>query len=439
MKSIVSFIAGIIILSSSIQSLSAQSYLRNITLYTAAGDSITGEIFFKTTLKSFYSIAVQDKVNHTIKKYKPSEVKSFVIKTPEQTLYFRSLQVDADFSPINLAELSISPLVKLKRDQVFALLLVSGEKELYYYSDNRVLKDHYLIRTADDQVIDLINKRYYVTAARTTATYSQEYKIQLSKLLMDSPLINTERINKTEFRKSDLKKLITEYNASRNYSSYELEEEKIKREEREEREKREKEKVILRFGIVAGFNNTTLKFSGNIPDGSHLTFNKSKGVNTGLKLEFILPETKKKWSFYTEGLLSSYSFRSNEFYLYYKSKDNYEKQQYLLKATCLKIFTAMRLKFPGEMSLFIQAGIVNSFALKHTSSVEKQHVLFSPAEHSKEAYPFRSYEQSVFAGVGYQHKRIGIEFRGELGNGMSAYADIISRIKYGYVLLNYTF
>lgn len=424
MKSSLHILTFILACFCSIQTLKASSSWKDVTLYTFSGDSVQGEISMKATIKSYYSISVRDKVSHTIKQYNPFEIKSFVVKTPEQTLYFRSLKVEADFSPTELTELGVSPLVTLLQDRVFAQLLTGGEKELYFFKDNHVFKVHYLIRTSDEEAMDLINKRYYINSTRTISAYNEEYKKQLNKILTGSSSINSNRINKTGFTKGELKALIKDYNSSLNSANlYELKEEKI----------------IAKFGIVGGFNQTTFRFSGADPMLNQIEFNKSSGVNAGLKLELILPRTQKKLSLYNEALFSNYSFRSNEFYYYYNGEQNYEKQRYEFKASYLKIATALRFRFPMKPAPFIQAGVVNGFALKHTATVTKQHVLFASNSISTEPTMFRAYEQSVFAGVGCAYKGIGIELRYEMGNGMSGHQQIGTVMRYSYVLLNYTF
>lgn len=424
MKSSLPFLACFVAFFFSTHPLTAASPWRKITLYTTTGDSITGEISIKTTFKSFYAISVRDKVTHVTKEYLPKDVKSFVIHTPEQMLYFKTFQVEADFSQTDLSQLGISPLITLEKDMVFAQLLVNGDKELYCYKDNRVYKEHYLLRTSDIEAIDLINKRYYINSTKTSIAYNEEYKKQLNKLLTNSPSVKTERINQTPFRQSELISLIKEYNTSLNTpNSYELKEERLE----------------VNFGIVGGFNRTSLKFSGANFGLNNATFNKSFGANAGIKLEIIIPKTQKKWSIYNEALLSNYSFSSNEVYSYYKDEKDYEKVQYQFKATYLKIVNAARFKFPHEFSPFIQAGIVNGFALNYTSSRVKQHVFYSASDLSKERYMFRSYEQSAFAGVGCIYKQVGLEVRYEIGNGMSVETEVGSAMRYTYVLLSYTF
>jgi hypothetical protein len=405
--------------------LSAQNRWKNIELITATGDSINGEVSIKTNFKHFNLLPVRDKSTGEIKNYKPADVKRFVIKMDEQQLYFKTLFTAIDYSENELSRLEVGPLVQLVKDTVFAQLLVDGRQQLYYYKDNRVYKDHYLIQTTDSPAIELINKRYYLNSTRSVSVYNEEYKKQLSAILLNSPEINIKRINETKFSESPLMLLIKDYNTGFSNAALYI---------------RKKEKIKLNCGLVIGASATTLKFSGSNKDLNQLIFTPSKSWNAGLTLNIVLPQTQKRWSIYNEVLYSSYEFSSDTYTSVYS--DNWVKTSHAtLEASYLKLFNAVRFQPSfGHFRPFVQAGIANGMALRYKGNTAYEETYYSIVSYrTTPLVPYRKYEQSYFIGMGICYRKFGLELRYANGNGMSAAQEIISSMKYYYGLLSYWF
>lgn len=282
------------------------------------------------------------------------------------------------------------------------------------------------MQSTDDEVIELINKKYYVDAAKTMVNYNQEYKNQLNRLLLNSSVINAQRINSTLFIKSKIKSLIKDYNESIDGKQpvYEHKE----------------EKMSVSFGIIAGGNSTALKFKGSYPEFNQLQFDNSQGINAGLKVDLTFPKTRKKWSLYNELLFSNYNFISKDYYSIYLNEKSYDIANYRFKASYLKLVNAFRFKLPYTIAPFFQFGVANGFALHHSGTKLTQHTFNGvTTSYVTPFYSYRIYEQSILADVGIDYKKMGVEFRYEKGNGMSGIEDISSKLNYMYILLNYSF
>jgi hypothetical protein len=426
-KTILGFIS---LTSVSISELSAQkqnSDWKEITIIKKNNDTIHGSIFYKHRFKSYNSLSVKTKGETISKFYHPRDVSSFIIKTDEETLFFKTLITDADYSTTDVAKLTTSPKTELVHDTVFGQLLLQGARSVYYYQDDKVFKDHFLIETTDGKATDLVNKHYYLNDSKTTVAYSQEYKRQLM-LLLASPSIPASRIDAIAYKRKHILPLVKDYNATvaTVSSIYEYKE----------------EKAVFKFGVVAGANLTSLKFDGNLNYLNELKFDRSIGVNAGIMMNIILPGTHKRWSVYNELLYSAYSMEStNEPYVYHDSKNSYRTlTQASIDISYLKLFTAARYQIPGRLTPYVQLGVVNGYAFKNTTSADYETYFYSMiSKESKTPFiEFRKYEQSLFGGVGAIVHKVGVELRYEIGNGFSS-RGLGSKANYAYVLLNYTF
>lgn len=420
----------LISVSASINGLTAQNNRKEIMLLDKNGATTQGTIAFKNKLKSYKSISVKDKVTGITKMYGPQDLTSFSIVVDNQTLYFKPMITEGDYaaekSSDPLPNLDNSSRAELTKDTVFAQLLVQGKKNMYRYTDNKVYNEHYLIETDPGKGITLVNKRYYIESVKAYTAYNQEYKKQLLPLL--SPTITAARINTTRFNKKDILTLVKEYNkaASSEPLTYEYKEEKAK----------------IYFGVLAGLNNSSLSFAGSGRDLNNARFKSSTGVNVGAMMNIVLPRTGKKVSIYNELLYSGYTIKSTMGYnVYYENPTWYRSMtEATIKASYLKLHTAVCFQFPHLWTPFFQFGIGNGYAFKSSADACFETKFYTNV--TTEISPlveFRKYEQSLFGGVGLKYKKAGLEIRYERGNGMSRMSGVSSFSTYYYALLSYTF
>lgn len=400
---------------------SAQRNLE-ITVITKNNDSIKGLIPAKNRFKFYKSLTIKAKTDNALQVYYPKDIQSFTIKTDDQLLYFKTLIIEADYSADDLTNLSDSPKIELTKDIVFAQLLLKGKKSTYYYVDNVVFKDHYVIETEEGKAIDLVNKRYYVDAYKTTTSFNPEYKNQLMRLLA-SPAVPAERIVAAPFKKKDIVKLVKGYNSTKPEYEYKTEKAKVK------------------FGISAGMNMTSLTIKGSFYNGSQLKFNKSYGFNAGIGMNLILPQTQKRWSFYNELMYSNYKVSLQKPYVFYQTSNEYKHLTELsITASYAKLFTAFRYQSKQQFAPFFQFGIVNGYAFKNSTRAHYESYFYTiNSSESGEWMDFRKYEQSLFVGAGLTYKKTGWELRYEAGNGFSKMTELNSRFNSAYILFTYTF
>lgn len=400
---------------------SAQRNLE-ITVITKNNDSIHGLIPAKNRFKFYKSLAIKAKKDNTLHVYYPNDIQSFTIKTEDQLLYFKTLIIEAEYSADDLTNLSDSPKIELTKDTVFAQLLLKGKKSTYYYEDNVVFKDHYVIETEEGKTIDLVNKRYYADAYKTTTSYNPEYKNQLMRLLA-SQTVPAEQIIAAPFKKKNIVKLVKNYNAVKPEYEYKT------------------EKAIVKFGISAGMNMTSLTIKGSYYNGTQLKFNKSYGFNAGIGMNLILPQTQKRWSFYNELMYSNYKVNLQKPYVFYQTTNEYKHLTELsITASYSKLFTAFRYQSKQQFAPFFQFGIVNGYAFKNSTRAQYESYFYTiSSSESGEWMDFRSYEQSIFAGIGLKYKKTSFEIRDEAGNGFSKMTELNSRFNYACILFTYTF
>ena len=396
-----------------------------ITLITKSADSIQGTIYYKNKFKTYHGITV--KTNNVSHLYLPKDILSFTITENDQTLYFKSLVVDADYSPVELSKLSFSPKIELTKDTVFAQLLLRGNRSVYFYIDKFTSKNHYVLVEENGKATDLIHKRYYVDENKTATGYNQEYKKQLL-LLLASPSISASKINNSQFKKKDILKAVKEYNSSTSphASVYEYQEERAE----------------FEFGLTAGANFTSLKIDGGNYDGAGLKFKGSFGFNAGINMNVIFPQTQKRWSFYSELLYSSYKMTLKQPYVFYMKENEYSfLTDASVKAAYGKLLIAIRYQTKQQLAPFFQLGVANGYCFQYSdfAKYEKAFYTTTTYEATDNWLKFRKYEQSCFVGAGIKFKNIGLELRDEIGNGFSRETRVRSLLNYAYVLIHYTF
>ncbi|MFN8115121.1 MAG: outer membrane beta-barrel protein [Bacteroidia bacterium] len=367
-----------------------------------------------------------------------NQINTLIIKTKTQVQYYKPLIVQLNLSSNDLNNLNTSPLPKFKlsndpepkfiKDTILAQVIVGGQKKLFQYIDNNVRNTHYLIVSNEGKPIDLIYHRYYMDKGMTKIGYNEEYKSQLLSNLTDCNQINFESINKVKFIESDLTSLFINYNKCVNSkdSIYVVKNEKIK----------------THFGIIIGFNRSKLHFESAQSKINQTNLNPSIGPNFGFYANIVFPKANKSWSIYNELLFNQFKYIGTGYNIYYENPTWYSKiNDVEIKASVIKLFTAIRYQFSKyKLKPFIQLGIGNGLAFSYSSKCTTETRFNSNVNFETKSFiEFRKHEQSLFSGIGINYKRIGLECRYEVGNGMSQASGILSKTKYLYILLNFRF
>ncbi|MEO6903291.1 MAG: outer membrane beta-barrel protein [Bacteroidia bacterium] len=362
--------------------------------------------------------------------YTVADIKAFELKAEDQNIYFKKLLINADYSEVNLSTLSYKPLIELIKDSVFAKLLINGKKNLYFFVDPYVFKEHYLIETENGIATDLVNKRYYINEARTQTDYNQKYKNQLLELLSDCNNITIQKVNGIDFNRNVFVNLIKEYN---NCNENKLSEEQTY--------EYKPDKLKINFGATAGVSVSNLSFSSVNPDYSQLKFKPSTTINLGLSINTIIRGTEQMFAVYNELTYLQHKYTSESYYLFYNSPTYYKKLTYAeITGSYLKLFTAFRYqkKF-SNIKTFIQIGLVNGLAIKSSAVGHYERYFYDVEYETIPLLDYKKYEQSIFAGMGATYKKIGLELRYEQGNGITYYETVKTISKTFYFLAHYTF
>lgn len=414
----------------------AQNKFEDACIVNSKNDTIKGTIDLKKINNTNGSVILI--VNNKPEMFLLKQITSIIVKTKTQKLYYEPLIALLNLSSNDLANLNNSPLPKYKlsnereskflKDTVLAQVIVGGQKKLFRYIDNSIGNTHYLIKATDGNAIDLIYHRYYMDKGMSKIGYNEEYKSQLLNNLVGCNTVNFESINKIKFNETDLTKLFTLYNGCVNTmdSVYLFKNEKIK----------------AYLGVVLGLNQSKLNFESDQSKINQTSLNKSISPNLGLYVNIVFPKANRSWSIYNELLFNQYKYVGTGYNLYYENPTWYSKiNDVEIKASVIKLFTAIRYQLPKfKLKPFIQLGIGNGFAFSTYSKSTIETRFNSNINFVTDKFiEFRKHEQSLFSGIGLSYKKIGVELRYEVGNGMSQASGILSRTNYMYFLFNYRF
>lgn len=326
--------------------------------------------------------------------YYPWQINSFYLSTNE---YYIGRSVSVDKSPVDVSRMTYQAPPLIVRDTLFLQASVVGKVSLYYYVDEG-LKEHFYVQKEGIALDELIFKR--MLNEQNQVVSSERYKGQLSFYLSDCPDAK-KALEKVSFKLSQLQKLIADYNACIGSTATSGQYAK------------KLEKLAFRFGLLAGYSSTVIRFRGN--NLENIRFNPSQSPLLGVKLNIQLPRNRRQWSIYNELLYRPYRVSDHN----QLAKEKYFDLSYL------KLVTMARWQYPiGLVRPFVNIGIANSFALASESNCLKD---------------LRTYEQSLNGGIGATIKKISVEARLERGNGVSAYSNLSSPTLTCYMLLGYQF
>ena len=233
--------------------------------------------------------------NPTEFKYKLSEnselnektiksVKEFGINNASK--YVRS-SVKIDRSSNDDNELDNERRPTFKEEELFLKVLVEGKSTLYSYVDNRLIRYFYSIEKSN--IEQLVFKRY-ITPEYNFGT-NNRFRNQLWKNLKCSD-IKINRVEKLEYRKSDLVNFFVAYNSCNNqeYTNFE-----------------EKQKKDL-FNLTIRPRLNSSSFESRL---SNTNVNSGIDLAIGIEAEFILPFNNNKWSFIIEPTYQSFKIEKS--------------------------------------------------------------------------------------------------------------------------------
>lgn len=313
----------------------------------------------------------------------------------------------------------------------FMEILISGSKVLGVYKNSSGIKSFYIKR---DTIFELLIYKEYLSIQKdaqqveqTVLTKNKSYLNQLSNYLNDCPGIQFSLKN-TSYNQTDLVKIYEYYYKCTQSNPVYI---------------RKQESLQVVFGISAGITLSNLKMTSDASIFSYLTqskFSRSNNFTGGVTMDLIFPKNNKKWSLNSELLFSTIKFRNE--YLQISNSSNSILHHTEIGGNYLKLNNMVRYRISsGRNTINLNAGVSNGIALQvfnnDFQSIQYYNTITKETHIALEDY--RKHEQSILLGIGYQIRKLSLEYRFEKSNGMSKFSLLGSSVTRNYFIFNYSF
>jgi hypothetical protein len=194
-------------------------------IITLNSDTIKGEIDYPEWIYNPRKIVFRSKNMPNAKTYTYRDIKGFTISDKNEK--YQTAIVDMDDAPVDGHKLNSYGSIKdletapqWVRDTVFLLVDVQGRVNLFslfQYADG---KPHYFTQKNNGKIEELIYRRGKIINRDTFSVFTlSTYKNQLQALTSDCTVLN-QGIDKLPYNKSEIFKVITEYNTCIGQSIY---------------------------------------------------------------------------------------------------------------------------------------------------------------------------------------------------------------------------
>ncbi|MDR6463049.1 outer membrane beta-barrel protein [Chryseobacterium sediminis] len=325
---------------------------------------------------------------------------------------------DIDYSSDNTGDLSSNKEPEFKKTSVFLKEIVTGNKKLYSYQGQNVIRYFYSDSDSNFSIQPLIYKKYFFNGNNLQVATNEEYIDQLKTIFSDDNTAQTIA-PKTKYTSNDLKKIFSTYNS------------KISGTTNEETPSETKRNSKFNLAVRPGLNfysplEITKTFSN---DGAP----SKTGFRIGVETEIVLPFNKNKWSVVIEPTFSLYNnktaVRTTNGNLYNINVDNY---------SFISIPLSVRhyMFINDKSKIFINAGI-NVLTLKTSSakdfSLDYDGYVFDRFKLSSS----QAFKSAVF-GIGYNYNnKYIIEARYNTGMNLLEEKGPEANLKYVSLILGY--
>ncbi len=316
-----------------------------------------------------------------IEKIELSKVKEFGIE--DELKCVRAL-ISVDFSPSHISTIK-DTLPQWEEGHAFLKVLVEGEMASLY-SHNALERPLYFFSVEGSNIAPLVHKTYYVEVASNIVQqilYDNTYKEQLDEYLGCDNLINADRV---EYTKKDLVKYFTSYNKCKNAGYKEFKSAKIRR-----------GILLLKPGI--GLNKIQLGIHSYQDTEPKVFFAKENSIGFGIEAEYILPYNNYKWSLFTEANYLSY--KTDEISAHEGLTPGlYDEYSIDYQTLELPIGITYYINLNHQHRFYVRGAYVPHFILSDS------HIAFKSVHRENFSSSSR-----MLVGVGYNYRRIAIEFR----------------------------
>lgn len=322
--------------------------------------------------------------------YLPIDIQGFGL----QDKRYVSGIVQKETSPYLDRELLTDPALRLVADTVFLQTLIGGDKSLHYLRDWDE-KEHFYIQ--EDSIYKLLLHKTYVEYKGGRKEYhNMRFLGQLSRYFWEESLLQ-EVIASTSYDRSSLEHLFTTYlNLQGKTSVY----------------RSVIHKVAPVWGVVAGISSTILHVDSEY---FIVGFGPSINFTGGFSVELAMAGRLRDLSFCNELLYSSYKMEREVRVDYFPT--NFAKFDF----DYIRLNTMIRYR---PSWFFVNAGFSNGLCIHQYNTVFEK---------------VRSYEIGLVLGAGLKYKNFSMEYRKEIGDGISSYVYLSSNTSRAQILLNYSF
>jgi hypothetical protein len=404
----------VLLIAMSVSAYSQENYISGYIINNK-NETITGFIDFRDWVKNPSFIDFKKNSADNPLRVKPSDIIEFGVNNE----IYAAAAVDIEVTPSSAKDLEPNPELKIKKDTVFLLAVLRGDKELYYYNneDSRV---NFYIKTGSE--FELLVQKLYLKQVdlRRIIIENKTYLGQLSLYLNDCPDIQSV-IARTSYSLKGMTDLFRFYNQnSASDITFLL----------------VKQKLTAEFGIIAGATFSTIRFVGGaLKYLERGDVTPSLNFSAGVFLDITLPRHQGKWSIINELFLSSYNIQTT-----YDDVFNNSLITTDFNNTYLKLNNMARFSYPaGPFLAFFNGGVSNGYAIKATNDKESDFYNANRIEEGVAIPITRNYELGILLGAGVKRERFSFETRIEMGNGMSKVNTVETFTTRYHFLLGYKF
>lgn len=399
--------------------VSAQENFVNGYIKSNQGDTIKGYIDDQDWDKNPDLIKFKS-IEGNITVYHPNDIQGFGVKSNQ----YVSATVFFETSSLSIEKLNQDSSLHYSTGLVFLTKLISGEKSLYEFKDKDGRDNFYIQKGKNDPELLIYKKYIGSNNGRTVIMENNKYVGQLRLYLSDCLSIQTKLVNITYEAKS-LKNLFDfYYSCTKKQANYQQQAEKVKGQ----------------IGFFGGVSYGGIKFNGNNSD--YLTkanFSSSFNPSLGLYYDLFLRKNNQRNILHTELQVSSYHSKGS--YTDYRSSDQYYIYDSDLAFTYMKLNLNFRHRYDlkPEHSIFYNIGISNGFVIKEKNEMTKFSKFYTTesTDYLKALDDARKYEQGLIFSGGYQIKKLSLEARFEISNGISKITNLKSSDSKLMLLLGY--
>ena len=384
-------------------------------------DTLHGFIDYRNWEKNPEKIYFRDKIDGEKIIYKPLEISSFSVL---DEIYVSAI-VQREVSPIKTNDLQAGQEVKLVIDTAFLQTVIRGPKSLYYYKDRDGKNQFYI---GVDTTYDLLIYKRFLKKQDGVDIIGENNKYigQLNLYFSDCPSIYS-KINATKYNKKSIENLFLFYYNNCTQSEIEF--------------KNAGKKTKVEIGLIAGVSLTSLKFhSDNFDYLVKVDYPQSVNFTGGIYFDVILPRNQGKWSINNELIFCSYNVEGT--YKDIENENDYTIYYTNMGYSYIKMNNMVRYKYAiNQWFIYLNVGISNGFALLEKNNLIKESKFYTMdrLENGKALEDSRRYEQGLILGLGTKFKRLSLEYRYEIANGMSSYNGLSSPTRRNFFLLGYKF